>query len=81
MLQVVLAADGVDENEARQHFVIAIDDRIVSTPFIGYREAPDGIDGARGAQVTSRLTEQRARQLAVILDTGPLPAALSPAGR
>jgi SecD/SecF fusion protein len=59
--------------------VIAIDDQIVSDPYIDHRQAPDGIDGAGGAQISGGLTTQTARQLAAILSTGPLPATLSPA--
>ena len=43
-------AVGGDDLEASQHFAIVIDDRIVSLPFIGFREAPDGIDGSAGTR-------------------------------
>ena len=46
------AAAGADDLEAMQHFAIVIDDRIVSVPFINFRVAPNGIDGA--AARTSR---------------------------
>jgi hypothetical protein len=50
-------------------------------PYINFREAPDGIDGARGSQISGGLTQQTARQIAAIVSTGPLPATLStPAG-
>jgi DNA-directed RNA polymerase specialized sigma24 family protein len=35
-----------DSERANQHFAMVIDDRIVAVPFIDYRQAPDGIDGA-----------------------------------
>ena len=38
--------------------------------------APDGIDGADGAQIVGGLTQETARQTAAIVSTGPLPAAL-----
>ena len=67
---------GADDLEAMQHLAIVIDDRIVAVPFINFREAPDGIDGAGGAQITGGLTPETARQTAAIVSTGPLPAAL-----
>jgi preprotein translocase subunit SecD len=54
-----------------------IDDRIVSAPFIDFREAPNGLDCSAGAQISNELTPRAARQLANILTTGPLPATLS----
>jgi SecD/SecF fusion protein len=63
------------------HLVIVLDDRIASIPFINYAEVPDGIDGTRGVHIAGGLTEQRARDIAVILDSGPLPATLVPAER
>ena len=70
------AGAGADDLEAMQHLAIVIDDRIVAVPFINFREAPDGIDGAGGAQITGGLTPETARQTAAIVSTGPLPAAL-----
>jgi preprotein translocase subunit SecD len=72
------AEPGDDPLEVSQHFAIVIDDRIVSVPFIHFREVPDGIDGADGMQISGDLTPQTARRLATILDTGPLPATLVP---
>ena len=63
---------GRDPLETSHHFVIVVDDRILSVPFIHWQEAPDGIDGARGAQIVVATAEQ-ARQLAAILDSGPIP--------
>ena len=64
-----------------QHFAIVIDDRIVSVPYVNFDMAPNGIDGADGAQIQGvqiqgGLTPETARQTAAILGTGPLPAAL-----
>ena len=33
-----------------QHLAIVFDDQIVSVPFIDYRQAPDGIDGAAASR-------------------------------
>jgi preprotein translocase subunit SecD len=66
--------------EASQHLAIVIDGRIVAVPFIDFRVAPDGIDGADGAQISGNLTEETARQMASIIDSGPLPGALTSTG-
>ena len=71
------APDG-DEMAALQHLAIVVDDRVVSVPFIDFRTAPDGIDGARGVQISGDLNADDARQLAALLSAGPLPAALQP---
>jgi preprotein translocase subunit SecD len=63
--------------EAVQHLAIVIDDRTVSVPFIDFRVAPEGIDGAVGAQIQGGLTPETARQTAAVLDTGPLPGELT----
>ena len=70
-------APGVSDMESWQHFVIVIDDRIASTPFIDGRMNPEGIDGADGAQIAGDFTPETARQLAAILNSGPLPGTLS----
>ena len=57
-----------------------VDDRILSVPFIDFREAPDGIDGAAGVQISGGLTPATARQLAALLSAGPLAADLERAG-
>jgi preprotein translocase subunit SecD len=71
------AAGGVSDLEVVQHIAIVIDDRIVSMPFIDFRQAPNGLDGSLGAQIADDLTPQAARRLASVLTTGPLPATLS----
>jgi preprotein translocase subunit SecD len=67
------------DRKANQHLAFVIDDRIVSTPFIDYRQTPDGIDGDRGMQISGDLTEQTARTTAAVLSSGPLPADVKPA--
>jgi SecD/SecF fusion protein len=69
---------GEDAIRAAQHFAIVLDDRLVSVPFIDFREAPDGIDGRTGAQIQGSLSGQRAEQIAIMLDAGPMPVALEP---
>jgi len=69
--------------KSNQHFAIVIDDRIVTVPFVDYRQAPDGISGANGIptgiQIAGGLTERTARTTAAVLDSGPLPADVKPA--
>jgi hypothetical protein len=59
--------------ETAQHLAIVVDGRILSMPFIDYRQAPNGIDAAAGVQIHGGLTPATARQLAVVLGAGPLP--------
>ena len=66
--------------EAAQHIAIVVDDRIVAVPYIDFRQAPDGIDGATGLHVSGGLTPETARQLAALLSAGPLAAPLQPGG-
>jgi preprotein translocase subunit SecD len=68
---------GKNDLDALQHFAIVVDDRLLSLPFIDPRVAPDGLDGAAGAQISGDLTPQAARRLAAILHSGPLPADLT----
>jgi preprotein translocase subunit SecD len=70
-------AAGLDD---AQHFAIVVDGRIVSVPYIDFRQAPEGIDGATGVQISGGLTRKSARQLAALLSAGPLPAPLESAG-
>ena len=66
--------------ESVQHLAIVVDDRIVSVPFIDFRETPDGIDGAAGMQIQGDLTPETARRLAALLSAGPLAAGLEREG-
>jgi preprotein translocase subunit SecD len=70
------AAGGVDDMEALQHFAVVLDDRIVSTPYIDFRQAPDGIESADAMHISGGLTPQTARRTAALLSAGPLPADL-----
>ena len=63
-----------------QHLAIVLDDHLANVPFINHEQVPDGIDGHDGVQIQGGLTPDRARQIAAILDAGPLPATLEPAG-
>jgi SecD/SecF fusion protein len=60
-----------------QHFAIALDNELVSAPYINWRENSDGIDGSTGAQISGSFTIQSAQDLAKILKIGALPLKLS----
>jgi SecD/SecF fusion protein len=70
------APPGANPIAASQHFAIALDNALVSTPYINYQENPDGIDGANGAQISGGFTIQTAQDLAQILKIGALPLRL-----
>ncbi|MEA2493203.1 MAG: SecD/SecF fusion protein, partial [Thermoleophilaceae bacterium] len=65
-----------DPTANSQHFAIALDNELVSIPFINYRENPDGIDGSTGAQISGGFTITSAQDLAKVLKTGALPLRL-----
>jgi preprotein translocase subunit SecD len=62
--------------ESFQHLAIALDGTVLSKPYINFQVNPDGIDGADGAQISDHLTDQTARELAAVLNGGPLPGTL-----
>ncbi len=68
---------GGDPTTTGQHFAIALDNELVSSPYINWRENSDGIDGANGAQISGSFTIQSAQDLAKILKIGALPLKLS----
>src|SRR5439155_14948716 len=70
-------AFGGNPLQTSQHFAIALDNALVSAPYINWRENPDGIDGSTGAQISGRFTLQSAQDLAKILKIGALPLKLS----
>ena len=41
--------------QTSQHFAIALDNELISAPYINWQENPDGIDGATGAQISGSL--------------------------
>jgi SecD/SecF fusion protein len=63
-----------------QHFAIVLDNRLLTVPYIDYRQYPDGISGNEGADLTAGPTTQTAKDIAILLRYGPLPIALTPAG-
>ncbi len=62
---------------ASHKFAIRLDNELISTPYINFREYPDGIDGDQGAQISGgfrNITE--AQDLARLLKIGALPLRL-----
>ena len=70
-----------DPIQTSQHFAIALDNELVSAPYINWRENPDGIDGSTGAQISGSFTIQSAQDLAKILKIGALPLKLNEVSR
>ena len=70
------AFPGTNPTDASQHFAIVLDNDLVSTPFINFRENPDGIDGETGAEISGGFTIQSAQDLANFLKIGALPIQL-----
>jgi SecD/SecF fusion protein len=67
---------GQRPQDANQHFAIVLDDELVSTPYIDFRQNPDGIDGRNGSQIQGGFTIKSAQALANVLKTGALPLKL-----
>ncbi|HEY0343994.1 MAG TPA: protein translocase subunit SecD [Solirubrobacteraceae bacterium] len=67
---------GQSPQDANQHFAIVLDDELVSTPYIDFRQNPDGIDGRNGSQIQGGFTIKSAQALANVLKTGALPLKL-----
>ena len=65
-----------DPINASHHFAIRLDNELISTPYINFRENPDGIDGQQGAQISGGFTIQTAQDLARLLKIGALPVRL-----
>jgi SecD/SecF fusion protein len=59
-----------------QHFAVALDNQLVTVPQIDFRQYPDGIVGAGGADITSGYTRQSAADVATELRLGALPLAI-----
>jgi preprotein translocase subunit SecD len=61
-----------------QHVAVVLDDTLLSTPSVAYRDYPDGIDASFGSQVDGGLTLEAARAVAAVVarDTLPVPLAL-----
>jgi SecD/SecF fusion protein len=57
-----------------QHFAIVLDGELKSTPYIDYKQNPDGIDPrGTGAEISNINSFGEAKDLALVLQTGALP--------
>jgi SecD/SecF fusion protein len=77
------AADAAGQGNSRdpsvvqqfaRHFAIVLDNQLQSTPYINYKDNPDGIDPTgTGAEISNINTLGEAKDLALVLQTGALP--------
>ena len=57
-----------------QHFAIVLDGKLQSTPYIDYKQNPDGIDpSGGGAEISNIQSIGQAKDLALVLKSGALP--------
>lgn len=73
------ARPGVPPAAAAQHFAIALDHRLLVTPFVDFESNPHGIDARDGLDIAGGFTPESARALVALLRSGALPARLTPA--
>ena len=67
-------------NTLNQHFAIAVDNQLITVPYVDYKQYPDGISGSDGADITANFTKRSAQDLAILLRYGPLPVPLTATG-
>jgi SecD/SecF fusion protein len=68
---------GVSREAAQQHFAIALDGQLITTPSIDYTRYPEGIDASTGSEITGGFTITSAQNLADELQSGALPIKLN----
>jgi SecD/SecF fusion protein len=68
---------GVTKEAAQQHFAVALDGQIITTPSIDYTKYPEGIDSSNGSEISGGFTISSAQELAEELQSGALPIKLS----
>jgi SecD/SecF fusion protein len=56
-----------------QHFAVALDNELITVPFIDYKQYPDGINGDNGADISGSFSISSAQDLANELRLGALP--------
>ena len=56
-----------------QHFAVALDNQLITVPFIDFKQYPDGINGDNGADISGSFTISSAQDLANELRLGALP--------
>jgi SecD/SecF fusion protein len=68
---------GVTLENAQQHFAVALDGQLITTPSIDYTKFPEGIDSANGSEISGGFTITSAQELAEELQSGALPIKLN----
>ena len=68
---------GVSKEAALQHFAVALDGQLITTPSIDYTKFPEGIDASTGSEISGGFTITTAQNLASELQSGALPIKLS----
>ncbi|MGA2928224.1 MAG: hypothetical protein ABSG43_19945 [Solirubrobacteraceae bacterium] len=58
------------------HFAVALDNKLITVPSIGFKQYPDGIPAARGGAIDAGLTKASARSLATEMRLSALPISL-----
>jgi SecD/SecF fusion protein len=66
----------IGQQSLKQHFAVALDNKLITVPQIDYKLYPDGIAGDQGADITGGFTTQSAQDLATQLRLGALPIKL-----
>jgi hypothetical protein len=61
-----------------QHFAVALDNKLLTVPFIDFKTYPSGISATNGADIAGGFTVQSAQDLATQLRYGALPVTLAP---
>ncbi|HXB16371.1 MAG TPA: protein translocase subunit SecD [Solirubrobacteraceae bacterium] len=68
---------GVSKEAAQQHFAVALDGQVITTPSIDYTRYPEGIDSSNGSEISGGFTIGTAQELAEQLQSGALPIRLN----
>ncbi len=56
-----------------QHFAVALDNQLITVPYVSFKQYPDGINGGNGADISGSFTITSAQDLANELRLGALP--------
>ncbi|MCA1683245.1 MAG: protein translocase subunit SecD, partial [Actinobacteria bacterium] len=67
---------GANQQAANQHFAIALDNELISVPYIDSQKNPEGFDPRTGSEISGGFTIASAQALANLLKTGALPLKL-----
>jgi SecD/SecF fusion protein len=68
---------GTSKESTLQHFAVALDGELITTPTIDYTKYPEGIDATNGSEISGGFTITSAQELAEELQSGALPVRLA----